>query len=274
VVRNAWLYVRWIAGGEIGAWGIVAICAATLLLVALRRRNRPDLPRWLGPLLVALLVFLVAELLPFVPVRRSAPRFAIAAEVPLVLVLGACLGALHRLADGRWRAWLAAGVLAMSVAAMPYETLWQSFEAPRGASARHVMHALEKSHPDPAPGTRFVVLHGGPGLMASAWAFHRETWTGTPMLAARWPGRDLALVYRPIDGDTRVADLEVGVVYFQLHVERGMEPATPETLRRFFESATHSRSPGAAAAARARLSALPGDGRRGAARTRPSKSAP
>jgi hypothetical protein len=231
-----------------------------------------------------MLAWVVASLAPFLPVRMSAPRFAIALEIPLCLLFGACLSAAWRSLEpaepmgsalasterrgvedgsrpsfsGGARGIAALALLVLALVATPYSVIRDALENPRGAKAKAVMTQLDALFPSPDSGARFVILHAGPGLMQDAWAIHRETWSGTPMMQARHPNRGITLSFQRLVADAPSVDFAPGVVLLELDPRLGIAPARLETRHAFYERGVASSKPGSPAAAAEQLAWLAG----------------
>jgi hypothetical protein len=250
LLRNAAAYAEWVAGGPWMSTGVLGISALALLWLWRDPAGRRVLASWLAPLACVLAGWIVVALAPFVVVRMTAARFAIALEIPLCLAFGAVMAALWRARPERSAiGWREAALVAMLLVAFPRGTLREAVEAPRGVAAHAMVEQFTTLEPDPAHGARYLVLYGGQGLLGNGWRVHRDTWTGTPMLATLHPDRGLALSYRGIGREGPAADFTPGPLLLEIAPDLTLSRASTETRRAFCLAGLESSSPGASAMA-------------------------
>jgi len=266
VFDNSLQYVEWVAGGWGGAAFMALLVLGTPLLllgwgqtraIALRWLRAIAL-RWLLPLNGVLLLWLLGTLLPFATVRATAPRFAVAAEIPLCLLAGASLSALWRALPARRRPLLAAGIALLVIASFPFEALTSGRLKPRGRLAKPLFHWVVSQIDPLEPGTNLIVLYGGAGLLSDAWAVRRQVWTGSPLVRAIAPGRDLAMRFQDMEREAPKMNFAPRCRYVALGGDGKMHWAD-ETLREdFFRRGLASAAPERAGAAAQRLVGLLG----------------
>lgn len=259
-MRNASEYMGWVAGSE----GALALLLGALIAAPLVVWRSASGTRAQGVRLFAVdafcLVWILATLLPFVPVRMIAARFAIALEIPLCVLFAVQLAALWRCAGARGRLGLQAGTIVVLVLSMPVATLRAAWESPRGSLARGVFDTIQSELPTLPDKARIVWLYGGPGQLADAWKVRREAWSGTPLIRTLAPGRGQELSFQHIDKTAPAADFEPNAQYYAMRADGTIERASATVQEHFFLAGLSSHKPGAPGAAAQRLALLLGAG--------------
>ena len=166
------------SGWALGA-GLVSMGLAVAVL-ARRVEGRALVVRWLLPVVVLCLLWMLAVLAPFVAAPQSGVRFAMPLVAPVSLLFGAHLSALWRIHAQRQARVLELVALACVVASAPYSLLLDLARNPRGADTRRFADFMQAEVPELEPGTHVVLLYGGPDLAGPAEAerFIKMTYGG------------------------------------------------------------------------------------------------
>ncbi len=253
VPNNALAYVEQIIGGGSGLALLLGAAAATGVAAWRHPEARGSLRKHGLALGLVPLVWLGATLLPFTAVRLTAPRFAIAAEIPLCFLVGGLATVIWSRVPARWRSSFALGLLAALLASAPYPVLAKAYTEPRGVGARALMAEVEALDPPLAPGDCLVVLYGGPGLLSDAWWVQREAWSGTPMLAGRFPGQGHAMYFHRMGRAAQAAHFQPECRTLGLSPELRLIEADAAVRRSVLGAGLRSAYPRVASAAAERL---------------------
>jgi hypothetical protein len=116
-------------------------------------------------------------------------------EPPVCLLFGAYLNACWVLWGRRWPRVGEIVLIALLVAAMPYQQLRERAREPRGAGNRQLAQLVQTNAASGAGAICVVVLYGPSGLGSAedVEAFKSRTW-GESMLVPLYPGRETTLV--------------------------------------------------------------------------------
>jgi hypothetical protein len=193
--------LAYVAGGPWQLAGLLLALAASAVWL-LRGRDAPPAP-WRAQAtrnLSFCLAWLGAVLFPFAVLAFPHPRFALAAQVPFVLVLGAALDRLFALP--RVPAWLPSGVLVLVLAAIPWSAVLDHVSHPDAAPHKKSFALVQKDFATAAAPVEHVeVCYGGAGL-ADDKTFDRFRWEtfGGALVRAAAPQWTIEVAFRKRDG--------------------------------------------------------------------------
>jgi len=214
------------------ALGLIAVLAAGIVWSA-RRSERPP-PGALGRLLEVNLLcaaWMAIVLLPFVALPGVDKRYATALAAPVSLLLGSYLDLWWRTHGQRRGRLIEAALLALLVVSLPYTTLSDRAQNPKGAEPRRLAEIMRQHTSGRRDSTRFFLLHGAPGLAKprAVRIFDRRLFGGG-FIRATFPDRRATMslidvskhmpnfgkhgrcVYLTIDGKSHVALAERAVL--------------------------------------------------------------
>ncbi|HEX7477098.1 MAG TPA: hypothetical protein VF331_04790 [Polyangiales bacterium] len=182
---NTYGNLTYVAGG---AWQLAVLVLALVGAAVWLLRAQPELDAsWrahAGRNLGFCLVWLGVVLFPFAVLPFPHPRFALAAQAPFVLALGAALDALFALQ--RTPRWLPSSVLLLVVAAIPWSAVHEHVTHPDGAPYKASFALLRKQFAAAtAPVEHVEICYGGAGLAdAATFTEFRNAFSGDLVDAA------------------------------------------------------------------------------------------
>jgi hypothetical protein len=208
IATNYVRYLRYVLGGSAAGLMIaVVLVLGGLVLLAARDVWRLRF-RWLLGIALVCSGWIVVAVAPFVAMPWSHPRLAMIIEPPVCLLFGAYLNACWALWGKRWPRVGEIVLIALLVAAMPYQQLQERAREPRGAGNRQLAELVQQRSGAGSGAICVIVFYGTVGLGSTEdlQTFRWRTWDGS-MLTPLYPNRKATLVTHdarsPLPADLR-----------------------------------------------------------------------
>ncbi len=174
--------------------GFALLVAASLCLVLWGRAGGRVGDWWLRTAALCG-VWIIGLLAPFAILMVSHARFVKPLEVPLCILLAVLLQLVWRIHAERHKRALQFALIAVTLVALPYQTLWERYHEPLGAYPLALAEAVRAHSPAIGVGSSLVLLYNAPGLASHAGGekFKRFSFGGTAALQAYFQDRQLTL---------------------------------------------------------------------------------
>lgn len=194
-LQNAEFLIVSSLGSTLSAAVLMLWLVAPLGFVAVRPSMRRRVGQWPVCAAGVGLVWFVSAGSIFASVAFPQLRFAILAEVPVCLWIGAGASLAWRSARTHGRALLECVALLSMVAAIPYGALWTNWRTPRGDHARALLSLVARN--PSLVDAKIVLLHSGPNMAPAdvAAAHSYSIWNGAAFKAV-YPERRLGFEIR------------------------------------------------------------------------------